>query len=253
MARTEDDSWDITQSVGVTALGVAAARAAETARADPLIEDRFARLFVQAAGPGMWTWYGGAVPQDLARAVPELPARMRMMIDFIATRTRFIDQFFLDAADAGLRQVVILAAGLDARAWRLPWPAGTVVYELDQPRVLEFKAATLRDHEPACRRVGVAIDLRQDWPTPGRLKGCFVTCPATPRTCCSSASMRSACPAAGSSPTLPPRRRATRSGWPASVNRCGISRPPRSTSHTSTSPISRICRTTRNAPIPCNG
>jgi methyltransferase (TIGR00027 family) len=164
MSRTEDDSWDITESVGVTALGVAAARAAETESEDPLIEDRFARLFVEAAGAGMWTWYGGGVPDEMAEAVPELSARMRMMIDFMATRTAFIDRFFLDAAEAGLRQVVILAAGLDARAWRLPWPDGTVVYELDQPRVLEFKAATLQGHEPTCRRVGVPIDLRQNWP-----------------------------------------------------------------------------------------
>lgn len=164
MARTDDDSWDITQSVGVTALGVAAARAAETESDDPLIEDRFARLFVEAAGPGMWTWFGGVVPDELAEAVPELSARMRMMIDFMATRTAFIDRFFRDAAEGGLRQVLILAAGLDARAWRLPWPDGTVVYELDQPRVLEFKASTLHDHEPTCRRVGVPIDLRQDWP-----------------------------------------------------------------------------------------
>jgi methyltransferase (TIGR00027 family) len=164
MTRTDDDSWDINESVGVTALGVAAARAAETESENPLIEDRFARLFVDAAGTGMWRWYSGEVPAEIAEAVPELPARMRMMIDFLATRTAFIDRFFLDAADAGLRQVVILAAGLDARAWRLPWPDGTVVYELDQPQVLEFKAATLRDHEPTCRRVSVPIDLRQDWP-----------------------------------------------------------------------------------------
>ncbi|MGO9097990.1 MAG: SAM-dependent methyltransferase, partial [Mycobacterium sp.] len=59
-----------------------------------------------------------------------------------------------------------LAAGLDARTWRLPWPDGTVVYELDQPKVLEFKAETLRNRgaQPAAHLVNVPIDLRQDWP-----------------------------------------------------------------------------------------
>jgi methyltransferase (TIGR00027 family) len=165
MPRTDHDSWDITESVGATALGVAAARAAETESEDPLIEDRFARLFLEAAGEGTWTWFGGSVPSELAAADPKLLARMRVMVDFMATRTAFFDEFFLNAAKAGQRQVVILAAGLDARAWRLPWPDGTVVYELDQPQVLQFKAATLQDHEPTCRRVGVPIDLRQNWPT----------------------------------------------------------------------------------------
>jgi methyltransferase (TIGR00027 family) len=88
------------------------------------------------------------------------------MIDFMATRTAYFDEFFLGAADSGIRQVVILAAGLDARTWRLPWPTGTVVYELDQPKVLEFKSKTLREHgaHPTAQLVNVPIDLRQDWP-----------------------------------------------------------------------------------------
>jgi methyltransferase (TIGR00027 family) len=88
------------------------------------------------------------------------------MVSFFASRTLFFDTLFLDAANAGVRQVVILAAGLDARSWRLPWPDGVTVFELDQPRVLDFKASTLHDHgaEPTCHRVGVPVDLRQDWP-----------------------------------------------------------------------------------------
>jgi len=164
MPRADDDSWEITESVGVTALGVAAARAAETERENPLVQDPFARMFVDAAGEGTWTLFGGSVPDELAAAEPGLVTRMRMFVDFVATRTAFFDDFLVDAAKAGVRQVVILAVGLDARAWRLPWPDGTVLYELDQPRVLEFKEATLREHEPACRRVSIPIDLRQDWP-----------------------------------------------------------------------------------------
>jgi methyltransferase (TIGR00027 family) len=167
MPRTDNDSWDITQSVGATALGVAAARAAETESENPLINDPFARVFVDAAGDGIWSIYSD--PKLLAKAIelePDMQTRIRLMIDFMATRTAFFDQFFLDAADVGVRQVVILAAGLDARTWRLPWPDGTVVYELDQPKVLEFKYNTLREHgaRPTAQLVNVPIDLRQDWP-----------------------------------------------------------------------------------------
>jgi len=167
MPRTDNDSWEITQSVGATALGVAAARAAETESANPLISDPFARVFVEAAGEGMWSIF--ADPALLARAAeiePEVRARAQLMVDFMATRTAFFDEFFLGAADSGVRQVVILASGLDARAWRLPWPDGTVVYELDQPKVLEFKNTTLERHgaRPTARLVDIAIDLRQDWP-----------------------------------------------------------------------------------------
>jgi methyltransferase (TIGR00027 family) len=167
MPRTDNDSWDITQSVGATALGVAAARAAETESENPLINDPFARLFVDAAGDGMWSIY--ADPKLQAKAIelePDMQMRLRVMIDFMATRTAFFDEFFLNAAHSGVRQVVILAAGLDARSWRLPWQNGTVVYELDQPKVLEFKSNTLREHgaQPTAQLVNVPIDLRQDWP-----------------------------------------------------------------------------------------
>ncbi len=165
MPRTDDDSWDITESVGATALGVAAARAAETDSENPLVSDPFARMFVDAAGEGMWTLT--ANPRLSAElGDPELRAHRQVMVDFMAVRTAFFDEFFLDAAKAGVRQMVILAAGLDARAWRLPWPDGVTVYELDQPKVLEFKSATLHEHgaRPACNQVNVPIDLRQDWP-----------------------------------------------------------------------------------------
>jgi methyltransferase (TIGR00027 family) len=167
MPRTDNDSWDITQSVGATALGVAAARAVETESENPLINDPFARVFVNAAGEGMWSIY--ADPKLLAKAIelePDVRTRIQLMVDFMAARTAFFDDFFLNAADTGVRQVVILASGLDARTWRLPWPDGTVVYELDQPKVLDFKLATLREHgaHPTAQLVTIPIDLRQDWP-----------------------------------------------------------------------------------------
>ena len=168
MARTDDDSWEITESVGATALCVAAARAADTESSDPLIYDPFARVFIDRVGHGVWDWYGAPeLPASVVEAEPDMPLRMQALVSYFATRTKFFDTFFLDAANAGVRQAVILAAGLDARSWRLPWPDGTTVYELDQDRVLDFKLATLHEHgaEPACHRVPVAVDLRQDWPT----------------------------------------------------------------------------------------
>ena len=168
MARTDDDSWDITESVGATALAVAAARAADTESDNPLINDPFARVFLDAAGEGAWNWFvNPELPPEIIEAEPDVALQMRGMRDYMASRTAFFDQFFLNANNAGVRQAVIVAAGLDARAWRLPWLGGTTVYELDQPEVLEFKGSTLRQRGvlPRCELVDVAVDLRQDWPT----------------------------------------------------------------------------------------
>jgi len=168
MPRTDNDSWDITESVGSTALGVAAARAAETESENPLIQDPFARAFLEAAGDGTWSLMANPTKSaELTDLDPDLLARMRVMIDFMAVRTAFFDEYFLNGVGSGVRQVVILAAGLDARAWRLPWPDGTAVYELDQAKVLEFKSTTLRNRgaHPTSRLMSVAVDLRQDWPT----------------------------------------------------------------------------------------
>jgi len=167
MPRTDNDSWDITESVGSTALGVAAARAAETDSDNPLIRDPFARAFLEAAGHGMWSLMANPTKAAELTDDVELLAHLQVMIDFMAVRTAFFDEYFLSAAASDVRQVVILAAGLDARAWRLPWPDGTTVYELDQAKVLDFKSTTLqrRGAHPTSSLVSVAIDLRQDWPT----------------------------------------------------------------------------------------
>ena len=177
MARTDNDSWEITESVGATALGVASARAAETRSENPLISDPFAQVSLDAVGDGVWNWHSAPqLPAKLIEAEPELPLQMQSMVGYMASRTAFFDEFFTNATRdtrAGIRQAVILAAGLDSRAWRLPWPDGTTVYELDQPRVLEFKSSTLAEHgaQPACNRIAVPVDLRQDWPTALRQAG----------------------------------------------------------------------------------
>ncbi|HEY0226816.1 MAG TPA: class I SAM-dependent methyltransferase [Mycobacterium sp.] len=174
MARTDNDSWEITESVGATALGVAASRAAETESDNPLIRDPFARVFLDAVGDGVWNWFSAPqLPAELLESEPDLALQMQSMVGYMASRTAFFDSFFLDATNAGIRQVVILAAGLDSRSCRLPWPDGTTVYELDQPRVLDFKSSTLTEHgaEPACNRIAVPVDLRHDWPSALRQAG----------------------------------------------------------------------------------
>ncbi len=162
--RAAGDSWTITELVGATALGVAASRAAETAGPDPLIRDEFARLLVSSAGPA---WAQLADP-DLAWLDGDQHGQRshRCGIDYQAVRTHFFDEYFAEAAAAGIRQVVILAAGLDSRAYRLDWPTGTTVYEIDQPQVLEYKTETLQRHGavPSAIRRPVPVDLRDDWP-----------------------------------------------------------------------------------------
>lgn len=172
MARTDDDTWDLASSVGATATMVAAARAQATNDPKPLINDPFARPLVEAVGIDLLTrMVRGEV--TLAELDDEQTRGVRRMKDNMAARTKFFDDFFLTTTAAGIRQVVILAAGLDARAYRLPWPAGTVVYEIDQPEVIAFKTTTLTGlgAEPTADRRTVAIDLRQDWPAALREAG----------------------------------------------------------------------------------
>lgn len=167
--RTDSDSWDLATSVGATATMVAAQRALAAAGPDPLIDDPFAAPLVRAVGMDIFTrLVDGELPIDEdSEFVPE------RMAQGMAVRTRFYDQHFVDATRHGIRQVVILAAGLDARAYRLPWPAGTVVYEVDMPQVIDFKTSTLRDlgAEATAERRTVAIDLRDDWPARLRAAG----------------------------------------------------------------------------------
>lgn len=168
--RSHDDSWDIATSVGSTAVMVAAARAAETERDEPLIRDPYARPLVAKAGTGVWEYMLDPAFTAKVAAAGDDGAEVAQVIEHMgnyqAVRTHFFDDYYRAAAAAGIRQVVILASGLDSRAYRLDWPAGTTVYEIDQPLVLEYKAATLAEQgvTPAAERREVPVDLRQDWP-----------------------------------------------------------------------------------------
>ncbi len=165
MARTDGDSWDLASSVGVTATMVAAGRAAASALPDPLINDPFAAPLVRAVGMEFFTkMLDGEL--DLNQIPGGSPERALAMINGMAVRAKFFDDYLMAATGTGVPQVVILASGLDARAYRLPWPTGTVVYEIDQPAVIAFKTQTMADlgAEPTATRRTVAIDLREDWP-----------------------------------------------------------------------------------------
>ncbi len=170
MTRTDGDSWDLASSVGATATSVAASRALATRQPDPLISDPYADGLVKAVG---LDFCNRIADGELDFGADELLDRQQMC-EQIAVRTRFFDDFFRDAVGAaGIRQAVILASGLDTRAYRLSWPAGTVVFEIDQPQVLEFKARTLAQlgATPAADLRTIPVDLREDWPNALRDNG----------------------------------------------------------------------------------
>lgn len=173
MPRTDNDTWDLATSVGVTATMVAAARAIATKADNPLIEDLFAEPLVRAVGVEFFTrWVSGELSANDVD-LDESGWKLGNMPDAMAARTRFFDSFFRAATDAGIRQAVILASGLDARAYRLGWPADLSLFEIDQPTVIEFKATTMArlGVAPQVDLRTVAIDLRQDWPKALKDKG----------------------------------------------------------------------------------
>jgi methyltransferase (TIGR00027 family) len=182
--RSEGDSWDITTSVGSTALFVATARALEAQKPDPLAVDPFAEVFCRAVGGPAADVLDGKVPEHPGH--PRRADRMntsdfgKHFVTFQGARTRYFDDYFRRAADAGVRQVVILAAGLDSRAYRLRWPTGTTIFELDRPEVLDFKREVLTAHgvQPNAERREVAVDLRDDWPQALRDSGFDVAMPS---------------------------------------------------------------------------
>ncbi|MGC2654763.1 MAG: class I SAM-dependent methyltransferase [Mycobacterium sp.] len=155
-ARSDDDQWDIVSGVGYTALMVAGWRAVHAVNPDPLAQDPYAKVFINASADPYWTGQLADPPSsEHASTFPRL----------YGVQTRFFDDFFVAATGDGIRQAVIVAAGLDSRAYRLTWPAGTTVYEVDQPKVLEFKTRVLTEHgvEPTAIRKDIAADLRDDW------------------------------------------------------------------------------------------
>ena len=169
MTRTDNDTWDLASSVGATATAVAASRAMASQNPDALLNDPWADPLVRAVGIDTFV---KLIDGEIDHGDDPLMSR-RAMSEQMAARTRYFDDFFVQAAKSGIRQAVILASGLDTRAYRLPWPSGTTVFEIDQPQVIAFKTRTLADlgAEPTAQRTTVAIDLREDWPTALREAG----------------------------------------------------------------------------------
>jgi methyltransferase (TIGR00027 family) len=163
MTRTDDDTWGPDSGVGMTATFGAVARALATAKG--LVNDPFAEALVRAAGVPYFTRM-----LDDQRYVEDGGdnAIMTGLITLLGAHTRFLDDFAADAGRTGIRQVVILGSGLDTRPYRLWWPPGTTVYEIDQPDVIDFKTAVLRGQgaELTAHRRAVGVDLRRDWLTP---------------------------------------------------------------------------------------
>src|ERR1700689_2021801 len=172
MSRTDDDSWDLASSVGATATMVAAGGAMATKDPKGLINDPYADPLVRAVGLDFFTkMMDGEL--DFSLLPNSSPDRTQAIVDGMGIRTKYFDEYLLAAVQAGVRQVVVLASGLDSRAYRLPWPDGTTVYEIDQPQVIEFKTRTLAElgAEPTANRRTVPIDLRADWPPALRAAG----------------------------------------------------------------------------------
>ncbi|MEB3034026.1 SAM-dependent methyltransferase [[Mycobacterium] nativiensis] len=149
--------------MGLTATETAAARAVATCRSSPLIKDLFAATLVRAVGDEFFI--GLAEQRD---SHDETRFAIPRLVDWIAARTKFFDDYLMAATDAGIRQVVILGAGLDARSYRTEWPVDTTVYEVDQPGVTDFKTAVMAQMsaKPRALRRPVAADLIGEWVTP---------------------------------------------------------------------------------------
>ncbi|MGB6162519.1 MAG: class I SAM-dependent methyltransferase [Pseudonocardiaceae bacterium] len=163
------DDWDIVSGVGITALMVAAARAMESTRDDALIDDPYAESFIRCSEttvpmPTKWATINNSANQS--ETDQQWANYWTVMSGYLGVRSRFFDEYFHDASTAGVRQVVLLAAGLDTRAFRLSWPERVELFEIDQPKVLEFKDSVLAEQGAlaGCTRHVVPIDLRADWP-----------------------------------------------------------------------------------------
>jgi methyltransferase (TIGR00027 family) len=161
MADTADGDWDIISSVGATALGAATMRAIEASKPEPLARDDYAKYFVAATATAAPA-FSEVLNDPALVAEPDIA----LFSSYLGTRTKYFDDFFRAASAAGVTQAVILASGLDVRGYRIDWAPGTTVYEIDLPKVLDFKEQVLERHGVIATTPvrAVPIDLLDDWP-----------------------------------------------------------------------------------------
>ncbi len=161
--------------VWATAVGGARVRALETQRENTLLRDPLAPAFATAGG----LWPSSPPPDD------EAPRRRRLAVSFsIVIRTKFLDDLLQRASASGVRQVVLLGAGMDSRAFRMDWPGGTRLFEVDAAVPLDFKTSVLGQERAVarCERITVAVNLREDWPGPlAASRSASITLPRRPQ------------------------------------------------------------------------
>jgi methyltransferase (TIGR00027 family) len=163
-AQGKGDGSDLMSGVGATATMVAAARALASRGAQPLLDDRLAEPLVRAVGHEFFTQL---MDGEAAFEPGKSQFTQQQALEQTVVRTRYFDKFLLAATKSGIRQVLILAAGLDTRAYRLAWPTSTVVFDVDRPEVVTFKTTILDGlgAQPTADLRALGIDLHDDWPS----------------------------------------------------------------------------------------
>jgi methyltransferase (TIGR00027 family) len=165
MPHSDSRNWDLVSAIGATATLAAAARAHSTNADPPLINDPYAEPLVRAVGIDHFIgWATGT--RDASQVGETAGIGIELLTGIVTARTRFFDEFLSRATASGIRQVVILASGLDTRGYRLGWPLDTVIFEIDVPDVLSFKAKILAElgAQPSADIRHIAVDLRDGWP-----------------------------------------------------------------------------------------
>ena len=143
----------MSQHLAMTAQWAAAQRARESEQANRLFHDPLARVL--AGDEGM----------EMLRLSDQYNPQRQQTAEYMAVRTRFFDDWLVASARTGRKQIVLLGAGMDTRAFRLPLAEDTAFYELDQAALFDVKEPALQQSKgiSLVHRVPVRVDLQQPW------------------------------------------------------------------------------------------